>query len=279
MRILLSEGASTSAREAITALGLRGHHVEVCDPDPHCLGRFSRFVRKFHRCPSLGADPQGYLAFIFDRISAGQFDVLLPIHEQGLLFAKVRARIARHVAVALPSFESYLRAHNKIGFSQILSELELPQPTTRVVASAEELMASKRFPMVLKTPVGTASRGIWIVNDDAELERAMAEIEAIDGFERIPDRPGCRAWRSPAVSGGVRGRPAARFARLSPDCARRRRRHLDQGEREPPHRPRTPRAHRRAPALARRARPSTTSSIGHRERRTISIAIRGWLSR
>ena len=119
MRILLSEGASTSAREAITALGLRGHHVEVCDPDPHCLGRFSRFVRKFHRCPPLGADPQGYLAFILERISGGQFDVLLPIHEQGLLFAKVRdARSRRHVAVALPSFDSYLRAHNKIGFSR-----------------------------------------------------------------------------------------------------------------------------------------------------------------
>ena len=88
MRILLSEGASTSAREAITALGLAGHHVEVCDPDPHCLARFSRFVRKLHRCPPLGADPQGYLAFILERIAGGQFDVLLPIHEQGLLLAK-----------------------------------------------------------------------------------------------------------------------------------------------------------------------------------------------
>ena len=182
MRILLSEGASTSAREAITALGLRGHHVEVCDPDPHCLGRFSRFVRKFHRCPPLGTDPHGYLAFILDLISGGQFDVLLPIHEQGLLFAKTRTRIARHVAVALPSFESYVRAHNKLGFSQILSELDLPQPATRVVAGAKELMAAKRLPMVLKTPVGTASRGTWIVKDEAQFQRAVAELEAIDGF-------------------------------------------------------------------------------------------------
>jgi predicted ATP-grasp superfamily ATP-dependent carboligase len=183
MRILLSEGASTSAREAITALGLRGHHVEVCDPDPHCLGRFSRFVRKLHRCPPLGADPRGYLTFILDRISGGQFDVLLPIHEQGLLFAKARALIARHVAVALPSFDSYLRAHNKIGFSRILTELDLPQPATRIVASAKEVMEVKRFPMVLKMPVGTASRGTWIVKDDAQLAKALAEIETVNGFD------------------------------------------------------------------------------------------------
>ena len=30
LRVLLSEGSSTSAREAITALGLKGHIVEVC---------------------------------------------------------------------------------------------------------------------------------------------------------------------------------------------------------------------------------------------------------
>lgn len=183
MRILLSEGASTSAREAITALGLRGHHVEVCDPDPHCLARFSRFVRRLHRCPPLGADPQGYLAFILERISGGAFDVLLPIHEQGLLFARVQKAIARHVAVALPSFENYRRAHNKRSFSEILSELNLPQPETRFVASVKELMAAKRLPMVLKLPVGTASRAIWIVGEDAQLQKAIAEIEAVDGFK------------------------------------------------------------------------------------------------
>jgi predicted ATP-grasp superfamily ATP-dependent carboligase len=183
MRILLSEGASTSAREAITALGLAGHHVEVCDPDPHCVGRFSRFVRKFHRCPPLGADPRGYLAFIQERISGRQFDVLLPIHEQGLLLAKVQADIRRHVAIALPRFDCYLRAHNKLGFSEVLTELGLPQPPTRVVRGANELMAAKRFPMVLKVPVGTASRGTWIVKDDAALEKAVAEIEAMHGFD------------------------------------------------------------------------------------------------
>jgi predicted ATP-grasp superfamily ATP-dependent carboligase len=183
MRILLSEGASTSAREAITALGLAGHHVEVCDPDPHCLGRFSRFVRKFHRCPPLGTDPQGYLAFILARIAGGQFDVLLPIHEQGLLLAKAGAAIRRHVALALPSFDSYLRAHNKLGFSAILDELGLPQPPARVVSGVQELMAARRFPMVLKTPVGTASRGTWMVENETELQAAIAEIEAVNGFD------------------------------------------------------------------------------------------------
>src|SRR5713101_6616368 len=93
LRVLLSEGSSTSAREAITILGLSGHHIEVCDPSPWCLARYSRFVRKFHRCPGLRSDPAGYLAFVEQLLLGGQFDVLLPTPEQGFLFARARQRL------------------------------------------------------------------------------------------------------------------------------------------------------------------------------------------
>jgi hypothetical protein len=177
MRVLLSEGASTSARQAITALGLNGHDIEVCDPNPLCLGRFSRFVSRFHRCPGLAADPRGYLSFILDRIAGERFDVLLPIHEQGFLFARMHEQILPHVAVALPSFDSYERAHSKIGFSRLLSELDLPQPGTRFVASAEEILRIESFPFVLKAAIGTASRGTWVINNRGELQAATDELQ------------------------------------------------------------------------------------------------------
>jgi predicted ATP-grasp superfamily ATP-dependent carboligase len=182
MRILLSEGASTSARQAITALGLNGHDMEVCDPSPFCLSRFSRFVSRLHRCPGLGHDPIGYLSFVLDLIRDGRFDVLVPIHEQGFLFAKIPEQILPHVAVALPSFDSYARAHSKLGFSQLASELELPQPATRFVTNADELLQIKVFPYVLKGAVGTASRSIWVINDRKDLQAAIHELERNHAF-------------------------------------------------------------------------------------------------
>jgi glutathione synthase/RimK-type ligase-like ATP-grasp enzyme len=182
MRILLSEGASTSARQVITALGLKGHEIEVCDPNPHCLGHFSRFVRHFHRCPGLGVDPRGYLSFILDRISSGRFDVLLPTHEQGFLFARVQELIVPHVAVALPSFKSYARAHSKVGFAELLSELDLPQPVTQFVTTAEKLLQIERLPCVVKAAVGTASRATWVTHSRADLETAIYELERSGAF-------------------------------------------------------------------------------------------------
>jgi len=182
LRLLISEGSSTSAREAITILGAGGHVVEVCDPSPWCLSRFSRFVRKFHRCPGLRDDPAGYLAFVEALLTAHRFDVLLPTHEQGFLFARVSERLAGKAALALPSFESYRIAHGKARFSRLLDELGLPQPATRIVKSDREARDAIRFPGVIKTSIGTASRGIRFVRDQGDLERALQELSAAGAF-------------------------------------------------------------------------------------------------
>src|SRR4051812_1916507 len=127
LRVLVSEGNSTSAREAVTILGLAGHLVEVCDPSPFCLSRFSRFVRKFHRCPGMRDDPAGFLSFIEKLLARRRYDVLLPIHEQGFLFARMRPRLEALAGLALPGFESYRTAHSKARFSRLLDQLGLPQ--------------------------------------------------------------------------------------------------------------------------------------------------------
>src|ERR1700732_4229800 len=163
LRVLVSEGNSTSAREAITILGLSGHVVEVCDPSPYCLARFSRFVQKFHRCPPMRDDPAGFLRFVEGLLATRHFDVLLPIHEQGFLFARVSERSGGRAGLALPSFASYRVAHSKASFSRLLDELGLPQPKTRIVKSENELRNAVGFPGVIKTAVGTASRGLWVV--------------------------------------------------------------------------------------------------------------------
>jgi predicted ATP-grasp superfamily ATP-dependent carboligase len=178
LRVLLSEGNSTSAREAITILGLSGHRIEVCDPSRVCLARFSRFVRKFHRCPGLREDPAGFLAFVETLLAAQHFDVLLPTHEQGFLFARVGERLSGRTGIALPGFESYRIVHSKAGFSRLLDQMRLPQPPTQIVTSETGLRAAMRFPSVVKTSVGTASRGIWFVRNADDLEAVMRDLGA-----------------------------------------------------------------------------------------------------
>ena len=57
--VLTCQGDFTALRstvwQAITALGLAGYRVDLCDPGRFCLGRFSRFVRRYHHCPPVPA--------------------------------------------------------------------------------------------------------------------------------------------------------------------------------------------------------------------------------
>src|SRR5260370_37035734 len=86
-RILLSEGSSLSAREAVTALGLAGFRVELVSSDPLCLARFSRFVRHVHPPPPSGINPDGYLAAVLDVAARRRIELLMPCHNQPVLSA------------------------------------------------------------------------------------------------------------------------------------------------------------------------------------------------
>jgi predicted ATP-grasp superfamily ATP-dependent carboligase len=146
-RILLSEGSSLSSREAITALGLAGHRVELLSTDPMCLGRFSRFVGRVHRAPASGADPDGYLARVIETVKTSQIDALLPVHEQAYLFAAARRQLPSRLGIALADFEAFEQVQSKASFAELLTRLKVPQPKTDVVHSANEFAADRPFPV------------------------------------------------------------------------------------------------------------------------------------
>src|SRR6266568_4542903 len=133
IRILLCEGSSLSAREALSALGPRGYVIDVCDPDPFCLGRFSRFVRNFYRSPAAGTDPQGYLRFLLNHLKHVQYDVLLPVQEQAFLFSRVQKQLQPLVGLAIADFPVFARLQSKVGFLEVLDTLNLPHPHTTCV--------------------------------------------------------------------------------------------------------------------------------------------------
>lgn len=182
-RVLLSEGSSLTAREFVSVLGPAGHHIEVVDPNPTCICRFSRWVRRVHHCPSAGADPLGYLEAVNAVLAKGAFDVLLPTHEQAWLFAAVRSRLnpLAHVAVAAP--EAFSRVQSKIEFARLLDETGLPQPQWGLVESIEEVMQWDP-PFYLKAPFSTAGAGVRKVTDTGKGQDAFLALRA-----RVADGP------------------------------------------------------------------------------------------
>jgi len=182
VRVLVSEGSSLSAREAITALGRAGCWIEVCDPNGLCLARFSRFVRRVHRCPHFASDPIAYYRFVHELLESGRYDVLYPAHEQVYLFARERRALSALAGVPVPSFEAVERVQGKVAMAATFEQLRIPMPPTRVVHDAE---AARRAvlqvgrPCYVKANIGTASGTIWRVTDEASLDHALSDLRTL----------------------------------------------------------------------------------------------------
>lgn len=186
--ILLSEGSSTNARETVTALGLAGYRVDVCDPNPACLCRFSRFIRRVHRCPTSGADPIGYLRTVVHLLKEHRYDVLLPVNEQAYLFAWAHEALEPWTNVAVAGFDAFTRVQTKTAFAELLDELGLPHPPTRVVHDWPELertVAEFGHPCWIKAPEGTASMGTWCVRNNTETEHLRAAAAITRGLGSV----------------------------------------------------------------------------------------------
>jgi predicted ATP-grasp superfamily ATP-dependent carboligase len=181
-KILLSEGSSLSSREAITALGLAGHRVELVSSDPMCLGRFSRFVGRVHRAPACGADPDGYLARVIETVEIGHIDVLLPVHEQAYLLAAARQRLPARLGIALANFETFERVQSKASFAELLTQLNVPQPKTEIVRTADEFATERPYPFFVKAAFGTASAGVWRIGDARARDALLVQMHALNAF-------------------------------------------------------------------------------------------------
>ena len=181
-KILLSEGSSLSSREAITALGLAGHRVELVSSISLCLGRFSRFVDRVHAAPASGADPDGYLAAVIDIVGAYRIDALIPVHEQAYLFAAARDKLPPGLGIALADFAAFEQVQSKARFARLLTQLGVPQPRTDIVRSADEFAAAQAYPFFVKAAFGTASAGVWRVGDAPARDALLRQFQQHDAF-------------------------------------------------------------------------------------------------
>src|SRR3954471_15885648 len=132
LKILLTEGSSISSRQLLYDLGPH-HTIDILDPSPLCLSRFSKYVRRWYCCPQFGRDPHGFLQCLGERLAAEQYDVLLPAPDEIFLIARVQEALEKRVALAVPKFELIERLQSKLQFLKICQELQLPHPETRVL--------------------------------------------------------------------------------------------------------------------------------------------------
>ena len=221
--MLLSEASSFTAREFVTVLGRDGVVVDAMSSVQAPIARFSRYCRAIRRVPAPSQDPLGYLAAADRLMTSGEYDTLLPTHEQAWLFSAGRHLMRHRVEVA--DIAAFDRVESKIEFARLLDDLRLPQPAWRLVENEGDL-SGLGLPVWLKAEFSTAGRGVVRVSSRDEAAAALASLTPRGRVMAQAPAPGryaqvqglFRRGRLMAVATGVGGSAAARVSVHHPEA-------------------------------------------------------------
>lgn len=176
-RVLLSEASSLTSREFVTVLGRSGTDVGILSWSSLPIARFSRWCRRVHTVPAPSRDPVGYLRAVDEVMRGGDYDALLPTHEQAWLFSAGHHHL-RSARPPVAEVDAFDRVQSKIAFAETLDELDLPQPEWRDVHDEDDL-AAFGFPVWVKSAFSTAGRGVRRANSASEARAAWTELSAL----------------------------------------------------------------------------------------------------
>ena len=178
MAVLLSEGASLTARETLTVLGSGGTRADVLTAGRLPIGRFSRWCRRLITAPPPGADPLGYLSVVSELCLAGEYEAVLATHEQAWLFAAGRHLLPADAPVAVAAAEAFDRVAGKVEFAELCDELGVPQPQWW---RCDHRPAQVPYPHWVKASYGTAGRAVRRVHTREQEEQAIRALSQAGG--------------------------------------------------------------------------------------------------
>jgi carbamoyl-phosphate synthase large subunit len=158
-------------------LGMQGSdevHYDIIgvDADPAAAGLYRTDTGY---CVPAADDP-GYIDRLYEIVTEEGADVVIPGSDPEVLaVAEARKRIEDESGcrvLASPA-ESVKIGLDKWKTFQLFKKLDVPTPDTELGDEAEKLVERTGFPVVVKPRTGSASRGLFIVTDQQELEYAL----------------------------------------------------------------------------------------------------------
>jgi predicted ATP-grasp superfamily ATP-dependent carboligase len=176
MSVIVTNARNRIAYNVARSLGRKGVPVYAADFVPRSMTFASRYVRDHFVYPSPFQQPEAFVTCLLEQVERLNARVLIPVFEETFLVARHKARIGKHVALAVPDYDQILLAHNKDEWEQVAQRLGIPVPASYTIDELRGSVGSRevRFPLLIKPKQGGGAWGIREVASWAELEPLLA---------------------------------------------------------------------------------------------------------
>lgn len=170
------------------ARNLAKHGISVCVMDTGiCLAQFSRYVRRFLKCPPT-SDGAGFVDFLLQLAVNANLSgcVLFPSDDECVrIFAQHRERLSEHYLVTTPPWDVVQFVYDKRLTHRLATEQGVPVPETYNPGRVDDLVSlNLDFPVVLKPAISThlssvTKKKAYRANDMQELVSFYEMMAAI----------------------------------------------------------------------------------------------------
>ncbi|MFZ5516565.1 MAG: ATP-grasp domain-containing protein [Candidatus Zhuqueibacterota bacterium] len=214
----------------IRSLGRKGIPVTLIDNEMS-IGRFSRYLSDFHRCPDV-RDESEFLQFLIDlALKAGKKGwVIFPTDDETVyVLSRFREELSPHFRITIPGWEVIRYTYEKKNTYQLAQSMGIPIPKTWYPGDESALASLPlNFPVLLKPSVvkkffNVRKKKAFIARNSEQLSvmyREMAAVIPADEIlvqEMIPGGPEHLYSFCPLVNNGkIAAQVTARRSRQHP---------------------------------------------------------------
>jgi len=187
--VFVTYGWCRTTYAALLSLGRRNIDVHVSDASSVAMSRYSRYCSSYTKVPDFFVEPDKYFEEICKAIEKTGAKVLLPAHEDVGIFCRRKNELPEGIMTALPDWDSYKVAEDKLSVLDIAAKAGCPIPMSVKIESMSDLDNLSRSmdgPVVLKTHIGNSAKGVRVAANREQLVGKFKEL--VETFSLPEDR-------------------------------------------------------------------------------------------
>jgi D-aspartate ligase len=172
----------------LRSLGRKNIPVYLLDQG-QCIGRFSKYVTKFSKCPDVKKDESRFLEFLINLGAEENLSgwVIYPNDDEMVSFlARYKERLEEYYRVSTPHWDSVKYAYDKALTCSIAEKCGIPIPKTFYPESNRELeQTDLEFPVIIKPSIKepfysrTSKKAILVKDRGQLIEEYTKAVKAL----------------------------------------------------------------------------------------------------
>lgn len=188
--VIVTAGLTANALGIIRSFGRRGIPVVYVDSERHAIARYSRYIDKRLKCPSIKESETGFISALIDfgsRINRKM--VVIPAGDgEVLALSKYKQDLDTYYHVPVASYDVVQGLVNKKKFYKLLLNKNIPHPKTYFPDTLADLRSIGHvlaYPFIIKPAYSSLfqsefGKKVFLINSSKELDMAINKMTGLN---------------------------------------------------------------------------------------------------